>query len=370
MQREGDRLVVVAVRLRAALRVVAETGVVGKPVHRKVVYVGPDPLGPQRVVDEAARGAERPDVEAQAVEVTRRRPGRAVELVGDLGDGGELPVVTGDDLAAPLGERGKATELALAERGLDVAHAVVVAELELLVVPAALVGPPHEGAIAGDAVLGEEFDAPREPIIHGRNRAALARGHGLHRVETEAGDVGDRPHLPAVRRARADGVGGVLYEDEAVPVADLAYRRVVDRNAAEVDGHDRLGAPGDGGLDGGRVDVPRLRVDVGEHRGRAAVEDAVRRRGEGDGAHDDLVARPYPRGEASDVERGRAVRDRGDVGRARLPFKRALERRGGGAAGEPVAPQDGDDSVHVRLVDVLVPVAHRMVEYGLPAVDR
>ena len=60
--------------------------------------------------------------------------------------------------------------------------------------------------------------------------------------------------------------------------------------AVEVDRQDRLGARRDGGLDVGRVDRERRRVDVDEHRRGAAVVDGRHGGDERVRRRDDLVA--------------------------------------------------------------------------------
>ena len=64
----------------------------------------------------------------------------------------------------------------------------------------------------------------------------------------------------------------------------------VAADAAEVDGHDRAGAGGDGGPDGGGGDVVGVGVDVGKDRDEAGVEDGGDAGEEGDGGDDDLGA--------------------------------------------------------------------------------
>ena len=78
---------------------------------------------------------------------------------------------------------------------------------------------------------------------------------------------------------------------------------VLGRVAEDVDGDERLRARRDRGLDRGRIEVERARVDVGEHRRRAFVDRAVRGRDERVGRRDHLVP-------GADARRG-ACRDAG-----------------------------------------------------------
>ena len=75
--------------------------------------------------------------------------------------------------------------------------------------------------------------------------------------------------LGAERRAAILGserLAGVVDQREAVAVGDRAQLVELARVAVDVDGDDRLRPLGDRGLDGGRVEVERPRVDVREDR--------------------------------------------------------------------------------------------------------
>jgi hypothetical protein len=64
--------------------------------------------------------------------------------------------------------------------------------------------------------------------------------------------------------------------------------------AVEADGHDRLGAGADLGLDQGRVDIAGVGLDVDEDRGGADQDDDLGGGDEGEGGGDDLVTGAYP----------------------------------------------------------------------------
>ena len=72
----------------------------------------------------------------------------------------------------------------------------------------------------------------------------------------------------------------------------------------QVHRHDRLGAGGDRGLDGGRCGVEVIEFDVDEYRGRPGQGDGVRGRSEAERRYDDFVAGPDTRGEERHVKRG------------------------------------------------------------------
>ena len=76
----------------------------------------------------------------------------------------------------------------------------------------------------------------------------------------------------------------------------------VAAHPAEVDGHDRAGARGDGGLDGRRRDVVGLGIDVGKDRDEARVQDGRDAGEEGDGGDDDLGAAVQAEGLEGDLK--------------------------------------------------------------------
>ena len=87
----------------------------------------------------------------------------------------------------------------------------------------------------------------------------------------------------------------------ASSITGSACRRAIGRMARQVAGHaelvhaeDGAGARGDGRFDQLRIDVEGQRVDVHEHRRRAAIADAVGRGDEGMADRDHLVAGPTP----------------------------------------------------------------------------
>jgi len=147
-------------------------------------------------------------------------------------------------------------ELHPADRGVDVGHAVVVAELGVEVLLAlAVVDDPAETRI----IL----------IRYGRHHPALPGRQVLRRVEREAGEVAERPRpLPVV--LRPVGLGGVLDEDETLIVADVTDRPGVAGLAVEVDADHGLRLLCDLCEDIGRVDRGSHGVDVGKDGHRTA----------------------------------------------------------------------------------------------------
>ena len=120
---------------------------------------------------------------------------------------------------------------------------------------------------------------------------------------------------------------------------ELAERIVLAGDAGEVDRHDRPRPLGDGGLDGGRVDVQRQRVHVHDDRRGAEVEDDLGRRGERVGRHDHLVAGPEADRFERKVHRGRRRVDGHGVLRADVLGELTLELLGARSGRDPAAPQ-------------------------------
>ena len=133
---------------------------------------------------------------------------------GQLGD---LLGVRGRDLAPTGDDLGQPAELDDADRGLQVGHPVVVADLEVLLRRRQDAGVPGG---RGDAhrVLAQAARA-RGPLgVRRGEHAALAGGDDLARVERPRGDVRARTDGPAAV-GRAGAARGVLDHDDAARVA-------------------------------------------------------------------------------------------------------------------------------------------------------
>jgi hypothetical protein len=138
-------------------------------------------------------------------------------------------------------------------------------------------------------------------IVH-QQRAALTRHDVLGLVEGEAAEI-------------ADGA-----ERRALVARHDALRRILD-DAQGVALGDRAGARGDGSLDPAFVEVERVLADVDENRDRAAQHEGIRRRDEGEGGHDDLVAAFEVEQDRGEVECGGAGRRQQRAGAAGAPFE-------------------------------------------------
>ena len=179
---------------------------------------------------------------------------------------------------------------------------------------------------------------------------ALARGDLLVRVEGENRRGALRAHRLALVPG-AERLARVLDQREAMPVADRAQLVELARVPVDVDGDDGLRSLGDGGLDRGRVEVQRSRVDVREHGRRALVDRAVRRGDERVRARDHLVAGLESGRDAEEVQSRRAARHGSRVRRADRLGERLLEALDRRAEREPARVEDLGDELLLAIVD-------------------
>ena len=142
--------------------------------------------------------------------------------------------------------------------------------------------------------------------IAGDQDAAAAGREVLAAAAAEAADVADGAKAAVVPGA-AVRVRHVLDHGQAVPLGNGQDGLHVAAHPAEVDGHDRAGARGDGGLDGRRRDVVGLGIDVGKDGDEAGVEDGGDAGEEGDGGDDDLGAAVQAEGLQGDLQRAGAA---------------------------------------------------------------
>jgi hypothetical protein len=170
------------------------------------------------------------------------------------------------------------------------------------VLPSVFVNLAAEEAAAIGALLANDFGAQAKGGIVHQQRAALTRHDVLGLVEGEAAEI-------------ADGA-----ERRALVARHDAPRRILD-DAQGVALGDRAGARGDGSLDPAFVEVERVLADVDENRDRAAQHEGIRRRDEGEGGHDDLVAAFEVEQDRGEVECGGAGRRQQRAGAAGAPFE-------------------------------------------------
>ena len=189
-------------------------------------------------------------------------------------------MVTGSDGALLGYVLSKVGELAADDTGYDVGHAVVVAELLMLVPRRSLAGLGRPLA----RLVGLRFAV-------GQQHAACAASDDLVAVEADGGNVAEGACLLAVDGG-AEGLGGVLDEDGAVDVGYVGDLFDARRRTVEVGDHDGLGV----GMQLERllerrgVHVPGFVFAVDEYRRAALVHDGVHRGGKRHVATEDLVA--------------------------------------------------------------------------------
>ena len=90
---------------------------------------------------------------------------------------------------AACNERVQTLHLANPEGSLNFGHAVVVAKLDLLVIPSTVRFMCHQRRVTSDAMAAEQLHTLREVGVVGHRQPAFRSGDDFHRMETENGDV-------------------------------------------------------------------------------------------------------------------------------------------------------------------------------------
>ena len=177
------------------------------------------------------------------------------------------------------------SHLSAAYTGADVAHAVVVANVFVLIVGVSLAG-----------LSGEEHDFAFGIGIGADESTAAAGGNHLIAVEREHAVAAESAtHLTAI--AAAEALGCVFYYGNAVAVGHIHYFIEQGRHAVEVDRHNgfwgltgALYAVDDGFFEQFGRDVPSERFAVDEHRGGAEIFNGVAACAESETLANHLVA--------------------------------------------------------------------------------
>jgi len=192
-----------------------------------------------------------------------------------------------------------------------------------------------------------------ERFVARDDRAAVAHREILYGVETEAGDIAERPAaFSPVKGARS--VGGV-FDDEYVGTDRLSEGVDIDGPAAVVNWDDGFCCRRDFALYVFDVDGERSFVNVGEDGDGVVVCDAVRGRDKGHRRDNDLVASADAEQPERQIERGRAGIDGDGIGGAEVFGELLFELR----RARPQAYPAGADDFRDR-VDFFV--AHRRFE--------
>ncbi len=161
----------------------------GVSIHRDVVQIDRDPGGRKGAVDLALGFPGQVLADADRIQVIARQGRRGLPGQDD-GQVRQCHIVSAGDLTADPDELLKAPQLTQSERSLEVGHAVVESEVDLLVVPDFVRGSgSHPVGHAGHPVGAVTDHAFGQVGIIGGRHAPLGGGDDLHRMETEDGDV-------------------------------------------------------------------------------------------------------------------------------------------------------------------------------------
>ena len=133
--------------------------------------------------------------------------------------------------------------------------------------------------------------------VVGQHRAAVAvAAERLGRKEARRRRRRERAELAALV-GRAERLRGVVEHEQAFRLGDRQQRIVVGRQAEQIDRDHRLGLEAvtlggrDRALDARRIEIERVRIDIGEHRRRAEQHDHFGGGAEREGRTDHRVAR-------------------------------------------------------------------------------
>src|SRR5712692_1212765 len=359
IERERERARVVSLCVRELARPKSQAAEIGLGVNRYVVHVHADPGRVQSRKCLGARATGRLLVPADDVEMPRRRTGR-------IAPGKTEPAIR-EQQAVTFGERGPSPnilgeplDLAAAERGLDVGHAIIPAELEHLIIPGAVGLALHARRVVGGAVRADALHPCRELRIVGQRGPALPGGDDLDRMKAEDGDIrkaATADRLPEI--LAADGVRGILDDTEAVAVGKRTDAAHVARLAGEMHRHHDLRQAPVGlrllelGLERVRAHVAAAQIDVDKVDLGAAVEPANGRGDEGVRGGPQPVSAPQSERKTGDVQRRGGAVDGNRVPAPATVRQCALEPGNRGPLGQPVRTQHRYDRVDVLRPDVL-----------------
>ena len=244
-----------------------------------------------------------------------------------------------------------AGELRQRQRGLNVEHVVLEARLLDVIAPGAALAVAVPGARA-HAVAGENARLFIDLLVVGHQRAALAAGEVLGRVEGIGdGALGMMADELAIV-AGLHGVRRVLGEEQAVALAQSADLADIRRQAGIMHRHHRAGFVRDLLFDLPGIDEAGFRIDIGEHRRRADVQDGIGAGSEGQRRGDDLVARADALGHQGQMKRRGAGIDAHAVLRAHIFGKTLFKLNRSGALRPPAGAHSIAHSLHFRVGDI------------------
>ena len=207
--------------------------------------------------------------------------------------------------------------LPAADAGADIAHAVVVAELGVLV--------PRDRFTRLRSHLQRVL---RIRLIPADERAAAGGRDDLVAVERQHAVVPERAaFLPVVHRA--ERLGRILDEQNAVRITQAADGVELAGHTVEVHGDERLRRTEarDGRLNGLGVEIPGVGLGVEKHRLAALIDDRVCRGRKRQALAKDPVAALHPREPHRQMQRRRTGGQRRDIARTEVLLQILLEAR-------------------------------------------
>ena len=161
----------------------------------------------------------------------------------------------------------------------------------------------------------------------------------------------------------------VLNQGQAMAAADTADRIKVCCLPGKIHCYHRFCSGRDMSLDGSRINVIGLGIDVCKHRFSSAVEDAVCGSRKGDGRCDDLVPFLDSGSHGGNMQSCGAIAYGNAVSGACQIAKLLFQFFDTGAAGQIIAAQGGCNSFHIRFINILLSIAQGSLPYGNASVD-
>lgn len=186
-------------------------------------------------------------------------------------------------------------------RCADVAHAVVIADLRMLVVGRRIAG------------LGRQKPRLLHPIGAVRQQsAAPGGGDDLVAVEAQDADVAETAARLAMH-GRSKGLRGVFHHEKAVAAGHFGQRIHTGRHAVEVHRNNHLRPLAlrlqieDRALKGGRTHIPTTGFGVDEDRRSTQISNRIRRTRKGKTLAEHIIAPLHPQNDEGQVD-GRRTR--------------------------------------------------------------
>ncbi len=194
--------------------------------------------------------------------------------------------------------------------------------------------------VLAHAVQRKYLRARDARLVATEHHAALAGHHVLGHVEAVAAEIAETARARAVVLG-FDRVRAILDDDEVVAARDRHDRIHCACAPREMHRQDRTRAFADRRLDRGGVDRVRQRIDVGEHRGQARMDDRVDARAERQRRGDHFAARLEPGRDHRDMQRRGTRIDRRDMAGRNALVRReiGLEPRDARPGAEPARTQ-------------------------------